>query len=219
MNGAISSRAGRYAQTAVLLIATGLLPGATHADDAHGDDAQAVRDLMESTIDKVISILDDPELKGDPHREERRAKLRSTLLATTDVHRVSLLALGRQRTKLSEAQIDEFSEVFSNLVFVTYIANLEKYTDEKIRILSVEILPKSKAYAATVFITSDKEIPADFSFFKDEHGKWKVYDIKVEGVSMISNYRSQFSELLLKHTPDELISHLKKKVKENEEAN
>ena len=66
---------------------------------------------------------------------------------------------------------------------------------------------------------SDKEIPADFSFFKDEHGKWKVYDVKVEGVSLVSNYRTQFSELLLKQTPDELIAHVKKKVKENEEAN
>ncbi len=219
MNVGTSSRPARYIQTAVLLIAIGLLPGAIYADDVSKDAGQAVRDLMETTIDKVTGILDDPELEGDTHREKRRAKLRSTLLAVTDARRVSLLTLGRQRTKFSEAQIDEFSDAFSQLVFVTYIANLEKYTDEKIRILSVELLPKSKARASTSVVLSDKEVPADFSFFKDERGKWKVYDVKVEGVSMVSNYRAQFTELLLKLTPAELIAHLKRKVKENEESN
>ncbi len=186
------------------------------AGPAWADDEQSVRQMMEGAIQKAISILRDPALKGDVKREERRAQMRDTLLAVTDAKRVSLLTLGRQRNKFSEAQIAEFTETFSQLVFVTYIANLEKYTDEKVHILSIEMQPESKACVMTKIIGSSREIPADFSLFKDEKGAWRVYDVKVEGVSLVSNYRSQFSDLLVNKTPDELIAVLKQKVKENE---
>lgn len=186
--------------------------------NAWADEQQAVRQMMEDTTGKVISILQDAALKGDAKREERRAKMRETLLAVTDARRVSLLTLGRQRNKFSDAQLQEFTEAFSQLVFVTYIANIEKYTDEKVQILSVEMQPESKAYVATKIASSTRETPADFSLFKDEKGAWKVYDVKVEGVSLVSNYRSQFSELLVNKTPEQLIADLKQKVKENEQA-
>ncbi len=182
------------------------------------DDQADVRKMMQSTIDKTIAILRNPELKGDAKREERRAQLQATLLAATDTKRVSQLVLGRQRSKFSEAQLKEFTEVFAQLVFVTYTAHLEKYTDQKVEILSVELQPDSKAYITTKIVSKDQDTPADFSLFKDDHGEWKCYDVKVEGVSMISNYRSQFGDLLMRETPDEVIAHLKEKVKENEQA-
>lgn len=185
---------------------------------ARADDQQEVRKMMETTVEKTISILTNPELKGDAKREERRTQIRNTLLGVTDARRVSMLVLGRQRSNFSEVQLKEFTDTFAQLVFVTYIQNLEKYTDQKVQILSVEMQPNGKAYAATKVLSKDKEFPADFSLFKDEHGEWKCYDVKVEGVSMISNYRSQFNDLLLNKTPDQLIVHLKEKVKENEQA-
>lgn len=194
------------------------LIGVLLCSSGRAGEEQAVRDLMQATIDKTIAILRDPDLKGDAKREERRAKVRTTLLSVTDARRVSLLVLGRQRSKFSEAQIDQFTEAFSELVFSTYISNLEKYSDEKVKILSVEMRANDKAYAATKIISSKAETPADFSFFKDEKGAWKVYDLTVEGVSIVGNYRTQFSELMLKMTPDELIAHLKQKAKENEAA-
>jgi len=193
------------------MIAAPLLP-------VWADEQQDIRKLMETTIEKTISILSDPELKGDVKREERRSQIRTTLLGVTDARRVSMLVLGRQRNNFSETQLKEFTDTFAQLVFVTYIQNLEKYTDQKVQILSVEMQSDGKAYAATKVLSKDKEFPADFSLFKDEHGEWKCYDVKVEGVSMISNYRSQFNELLLNKTPDQLIAHLKEKVKENEQA-
>jgi len=218
MNPGTNARKIRRASVVILILTAAFLTGAAPDDNAHTKDTQVVRTLMEETIDKAIGILEDPELKGEAHRDKRRAKLRSTLLAKADARRISLLTLGRQRSKFTESQIDEFSDVFSQLVFQSYITNLERYTDEKVRILSVDILPKSKSYVKTMIVTSDKEIPADFSLFKNEDGKWKVYDVKVEGVSLVSNYRTQFTELLLKQTPDELIQHLKEKVKENEKT-
>ncbi len=183
---------------------------------AWADDQQVARQLIEDTTGKVISILRDASLKGDAKREERRAKMREVLLSVTDARRVGLLTLGRQRSKFSEAQLQEFTEVFSQLVFVTYIANVEKYTDEKVNILNVEILPDSKACVTTKIASSTRETPADFSLFKDEKGAWKVYDVKVEGVSLVTNYRSQFSESLVNSTPEKLIAELRQKVKENE---
>ena len=196
-----------------LVLVLGFAPGGAFASDK-----EDVRAMMERTVDKTIEILTAPELKGEAKQEERRAKVRETLLGVTDARRVSLLVLGRHRTKFTGAQITAFTEAFAQLVFLTYISHLEAYTDQTVEILSVEMLPKSKAYAATKIISKGKETPADFSLFKNENGKWKVYDVKVEGVSMVSNYRSQFSELLLKQTPDELIAHLQEKVKENEEG-
>lgn len=201
----------------MMLIAVAVFGGLA-AKAAWADDPQDVRKVMQATIDKVIAILRNPELKGDAKREERRAQERATLLAATDARRVSLLVLGRQRSKFSEAQLREFTDVFAQLVFMTYVSSLEKYTDQKVEIVSIEMQPDAKAYATTKIVWKDKETPADFSLFKDEHGEWKCYDVKVEGVSMVSNYRSQFTELLLKQTPDQLIAHLKEKVKENEQA-
>lgn len=185
---------------------------------ARADDQQDIRKMMETAIEKTISILANPELKGDAKREERRTQIRNTLLALTDARRVSMLVLGRQRSNFSEAQLKEFTDTFAQLVFVTYIQNLEKYTDQKVQVVSVELQQDGKAYATTKVLSKDKEFPADFSLFKDEHGEWKCYDVKVEGVSMISNYRSQFNELLINKTPDQIIAHLKEKVKENEQA-
>jgi len=190
-----------------LLCATGL---------AWGDEATVVRAVIQGTIDETVATLKDETLRGDEKKEERRDKIRSTLLAVTDARRVSLLTLGRHRSKFKEAEIKEFTDAFAQLVFVTYISQLEKYHDEEVRILSIEMLPKSKAHAAVLVVSREKEIPAGFSLFKDQDGSWKIYDVKVEGVSMVSNYRSQFSELLLKRTPAELIADIKEKVKENE---
>jgi phospholipid transport system substrate-binding protein len=185
---------------------------------AWADEQQAVRQVIEGTTGKVISILRDAALKGGAKREERRAKMRETLLSVTDARRVALLTLGRQRSKFTESQLQEFTDVFSQLVFVTYITNIEKYTDEKVNILSVEMLPDSKACVTTKIASSSLETAADFSLFKDEKGGWKIYDVKVEGVSLVSNYRSQFSELLVNQSPEQLIADLKKKVRENEQA-
>jgi phospholipid transport system substrate-binding protein len=194
-------------------LAMGLLCAAV---PAWGDETDAVRTVMQDTIDKTTAILGDDELRGEANKEERRTNVRSTLLAVTDARRVSLLVLGRHRSKFNESEIQEFCDAFAQLVFVTYITQLEKYQDEEVRILSVAMQPKSRAYAATLVVSKNKEIPAGFSLFKDENDAWKIYDVKVEGVSMVSNYRSQFSELLLKRTPAEVIANVKKKVKENE---
>ena len=183
---------------------------------AWGDEAKVVRAVIQGTIDETVGTLKDEALSGDEKKEERRDKIRSTLLAVTDARRVSLLTLGRHRSKFKEAEIKEFTDAFAQLVFVTYISQLEKYHDEEVRILSIEMLPKSKAYAAILVVSREKEIPAGFSMFKDQDGSWKIYDVKVEGVSMVSNYRSQFSEILLNRTPAKLIADIKEKVKENE---
>ena len=187
------------------------------ASPAQADDRHDVQSLMQSTIDKTLTILGNPALKSEDKRLERRAQVRAELLGVTDTRRVGQLVLGRQRSQFSEEQIRSFCDTFAQLVFFTYIANLEAYTDQKVRIASVEMQPESRAYVCLKIISDDKETPADFSLFKDEKGAWKCFDIKVEGVSLVSNYRSQFGELLLKETPEQVIADVRQKVKENEQ--
>ena len=185
---------------------------------ARADDRLDIHTLMQATIDKTLSILGNPDLKGDAKKADRRTQVRAALLDMTDTRRIGQLVLGRQRSEFTAEQLNDFCETFARLVFCTYISNLEEYTDQSVLIRSIVIQPDSHACVSLKIVSQNKETPADFNLYKTADGTWRCYDLKVEGVSLVSNYRSQFAELLLSKDPAQVIADLKQKVQDNEDT-
>jgi len=175
------------------------------------------REIVDDTVAKVFSILRDPVYKDPAKKLAMREKTRSILLRVVDMNAICALTLANYRKKFSEEQFAKFSDTFSRLLFSTYITHLEKYSNEKVVILETKNLSDSRVQVRTKTVTDTKEMPVDFSFNK-QNERWLLYDVNVEGVSLVVNYRSQFREVLLNQTPEQLLQRLEQKVEENEKG-
>ncbi|MCX8038092.1 MAG: ABC transporter substrate-binding protein [Candidatus Sumerlaeia bacterium] len=197
------------------VVLTGLL---VRAGQAAGKDSATTEPakIVDVTVSRVLNFIVRPEYKDPAMKKANREKVREMILAVVNMNAVANLTLANFRSKFSEEQFKTFTEVFSQLLFTTYITHLEKYSGQRVVIGETERPSPTRAVVKTKTITTDKEIPVDLSFALQD-GEWKLYDIRIEGVSLVQNYRSQFREILLKRTPEQFLQQLKDKVKENEE--
>jgi len=167
-------------------------------------------EVMKSTIDKVITVLKDPALKGETRTEARRKEIRKAVHDVFDFREMAQRSLGRYWSKRTPAEKDEFTELFSDLLERSYINRIESYSDEKISYDSEEI-DGEYAVVKTRFITKRmEEFSADYKML-DENGLWKVYDVVIERVSLVNNYRIQFNKIISSSSYAELVKKMKNK--------
>jgi phospholipid transport system substrate-binding protein len=164
---------------------------------------------VQAEVNKVLEVLRNKSLK----EEVKRENLRVIYSEMFDQEELSKWCLGRNWNKLSEAQRKEFLPLFQQVLEKTYGDRILAYSDEKIVFDKEVPIANNRVEVQTRAITKSKQIPMNYRVFKDNSGTWKVYDIVVENVSLVMNYRSQFNEILAKGTPDELLEILRKKVK------
>jgi phospholipid transport system substrate-binding protein len=167
---------------------------------------------VEKRVNAALSVLTDPALKGDSAKEAKEKKLWEIADAMFDYPGLSKRTLGKSWKKLNPTQQKEFTDLFSKHLGNIYLDRIMAYTDEKI-VYDKERIKKNKALVYTRVITSTKEIPLDYRMVSIS-GDWKVYDVLIEGVSLVKNYRSQFREMLKNKDPEYLLDTLRKKVKE-----
>lgn len=175
--------------------------------------ASSVQDQLQVTIGKIIEILKDPALKGEAATRQRREILRKVIYEQFSFEKMSQLCLGRHWRDRSDGEKKDFVELFGNLLEDTYISKIEGYTNEKIEYLK-EVITDKRAQVNTKIITEKIEIPIDYRLYQEKDGSWKVYDLVIEGVSLVANYRSQFDEILQRDNYEKLIEELKKKIQE-----
>ncbi len=166
-------------------------------------------ETVQAEVNKVLEVLRNKSLK----EEVKRENLRVIYSEMFDQEELSKWCLGRNWNKLSEAQRKEFLPLFQQVLEKTYGDRILAYSDEKIVFDKEVPIANNRVEVQTRAITKSKQIPMNYRVFKDNSGTWKVYDIVVENVSLVMNYRSQFNEILAKGTPDELLEILRKKVK------
>ena len=117
---------------------------------------------------------------------------------------------------MSDDQKAEFSHLFSRLLGGTYLDRIQRgYSNEKVVYLDQDMMTNSKAVVKTKVLRESVEIPVFYSLIKKGEA-WSVYDVNIEGVSLVKNYRKQFSEILIKRSPAQLIEMIKKKVNHQE---
>ncbi len=169
--------------------------------------------VAQVNVNKVLDILRDPKLKAESAKEIKMQKLRSIYKSMFNEVEFSRRTLARNWDKLNTAQQKEFIDLFERVLEKTYIDKILSYTNEKIDFYKEEMKSDKLAEVKTKVITSSQEIPIFYRLILKDGG-WKVYDVVVENVSLVQNYRTQFNDILAKNTPEHLLNVLRKKVKE-----
>ena len=166
---------------------------------------------IKSTVDQVIQILTNPQLQGEGKKQERRKRLREAIFVRFDFQEMAQRSLGAHWQRRTPEEQREFIKVFSDLLEQTYVDKIESYNNEKF-IYSNERIDGPYAEVGSKMRTSKGE---EFTINYKLHRvgeDWRVYDVVIENVSLVNNYRSQFNRILTGSTYDELISKIKAKV-------
>jgi phospholipid transport system substrate-binding protein len=174
--------------------------------------AGAPLDTVQTNVNKVLDVLRDPKLKGESAKGIKKEKLEAVYEQMFDEVELSMRTMGGNWAKLNSAQQKEFTQLYRQILEKAYIDKILSYTDEKIVFPKESMLSNNQAEVQTNVITSSKEIPIFYRVIL-KSGTWKVYDVVIENVSLVQNYRSQFNSILAKNTPDQLLEILRKKVK------
>ena len=166
-------------------------------------------DSMKGTIDEVLRIVRDKELKQTTKAEERRSRLEKVVAERFDYHEMSRRALGAPWNQLSDKDKQEFVSLFQTLLTSTYAEKVESYSGEGVQYLN-ERTEKDYAEVRTKILSGKTEIPLDYRLIN--HGTdWRVYDVVVDGVSLVNNYRGQFMKILRASSYPDLVEQLRKK--------
>ena len=177
------------------------------APQAHGVTAL---ETVQKKVNEVLNVLRDPALQVESAKEVKEKKLWNIADTMFDYSELSRRTLGANWEKLNSSQQKEFTDLFSTHLGNVYMDRIVTYTDEEV-VFDKEKRKDERALVYTRVITRTKEIPIDYrTILRD--GEWKIYDVVIEGVSLVENYRSQFREMLRKETPEYLLQTLREKV-------
>lgn len=171
--------------------------------------AGGATEAMKSTIDEVLRIVQDKELKQPGRTEERRQRLEQVVGDRFDYQEMSRRALGAPWNALSDKDKQEFVALFKTLLTNSYADKIETYSGEGVQYIN-ERTEKDYAEVRTKVLTGKIEIPLDYRLL-NKGTDWWVYDVVVDGVSLVNNYRGQFSKILRSSTYADLVDQLRKK--------
>jgi len=170
---------------------------------------------IKGPIDEVIEILNDPQYKDAGTKQSQRNAIWKVVEPMFDFEEVSRRAVARYWSRFTDAEKKAFVDVFAQFLGNTYIDKIQgEYHNEKIVYLGQEILQEVYAEVKTNIVRETVEIPVNYRMRKYGDGHWRVYDIIVEGVSLVKNYRTQFASILKKKKPSQLIDQLNEKLTE-----
>src|SRR5574342_1131985 len=173
--------------------------------------ADTALDTMKSRINQVLAVLKDPALQGESNKEVKRKKLRPIFDKTFDYTELSRSTLSRNWDKLTPDQNKEFQELYKALLEKAYMNNILDYKDQEIVFGKERALGPNKAEVETKVVSSTKETPINFRLVL-KNGEWWVYDVVIENISIVTNYRSQFNRILTKESPEGMLVALRNKV-------
>ena len=172
---------------------------------AVADDKKDAEKLLKGKLESVIFILE----KKDIDRQAKKKEIVEIVTPMFNFSLMSKLTLGKKHWPgLTKDQKEKFIELFTKRLKDSYLDKMMLYTDEKIKYkASVQI--KKKVHIPTILTSKDNKISMLYKLYKSKQG-WRIYDIEIQGVSLIRSYRSQFDEILRRKTVDDLLAKLEK---------
>ena len=174
--------------------------------------AGAPLDTVQANVNKVLEVLRDPKLKAASAKEIKKGKLRPIYERMFDDVELSRRTLAKNWNSMNAAQRQEFVQLFREVLEKAYIDKILAYTNEKIVFDRETMISGTQGEVQTRIITSSKQIPISYRVIL-KGSDWKVYDVVIENVSLVLNYRTQFNDILSKNTIEHLLETLRKKVK------
>jgi phospholipid transport system substrate-binding protein len=169
--------------------------------------AESPTEVVRTTINDVIRILEDKELKAPANLLPRRRLLEEVIAQRFDYGEMSKRALAANWTPLTNEQRDEFVDLFKAFLSDRYAAKIEGYSGEQVSYLS-ERMEGQFAEVRTKLVSRKVDIPMDYRLI-NKAGRWYAYDIIVDGVSLVKNYRSQFTTIIRSSSYEELVHRLR----------
>ena len=171
--------------------------------------SESPTEAVRGTVSRVLSILEDPVLKDPAKLKPRRRMLEEVIATRFDYAEMSKRALAAYWPPLTEAQRAEFVELFKRFLSDRYAEKIEGYSGEQVGYLS-ERIEGTYAEVRTELRSDKTTIPMDYRLFSKE-GRWHAYDIVVDGVSLVKNYRSQFQKIIRESSYEELVKKLRER--------
>ena len=193
-------RRGLTRSTALLALAAAMLvaPSAT---------SSGPRDLVEKTVDEVLAILKDPKLTP----EARRERIVAIAYDRFDFPTMSKLVLAKYWKRFDAAQREEFMKEFKDFLAHRYGDRIDRYEQEKVEIVGERSAAGGDAIIATKIHRPGAEAVLVDYRLRSREGAWRVIDVKIEGISLVSNYRDQFHEVLSHGGPEKLLAQLRER--------
>ena len=184
------------------LIAVGLLSGSAVAG--------LPTEQIKATVDKALVVLKDPKLKSATRQKERREQLKQILFARFDFSEMAKRSLGANWRRRTPQEQEEFVRLFTDVLERAYAGIIETYTDEKIVYINERVEAGFADVASKIITSKGQEYTLNYKahFVGNE---WKIYDVVAENISLINNYRSQFTRVITKESYEELVRRLKSK--------
>lgn len=195
---------------APVLLALAMAGAAAGASAAPGNPGGPATEAIRETISQVIRVLEDPTLKSPGKAGERRRLLEQAVAERFSYTEMAKRSLGAHWLRFTEPEREEFVALFQRLLSHTYAHTIEGYSGEQVQYLD-ERGTEEFAEVRTKIVSDKTETPVDYRLLR-MRGEWRVYDVVVDGVSLVSNYRSQFTRILRSSSPAELMAQLRKMV-------
>jgi phospholipid transport system substrate-binding protein len=175
-------------------------------------------DQLRGRVERVLRVLEDPTLKQEARTAERRAAIRTIAFEIFDFRELSQRALARHWQARTPAERDEFVQLFADLLERSYVGKIELYSGGERIQYNAETIEGDQATVRTRIVTKGgTEIPVDYRMHR-VGDRWLVYDVSIEGVSLVSNYRAQFNKIIQTASFRGLVDKLKAKKEEGLEA-
>jgi phospholipid transport system substrate-binding protein len=165
---------------------------------------------IKQTTDKILSIVTNPALKAPSKTEEREKLIHQAVYERFDWGEMSRRSLAIHWAKRTPEERKEFIRLFSELLERTYMKKVEGFSGEKV-LYEGEAIERDYATVKIKIVTKkDKDIPVEYRL-KKEGNNWFIYDVSIEGVSLVNNYRTQFNSILLQSSYEDLVKRLREK--------
>ena len=171
----------------------------------HAGDVEDINSMVKKKVAVIFDLLG----KQDIEKNERNEKIVGELNEIMDFQLAAYLSLGKHWKKISKTQKKEFVETFQLYINNYIVEKIDLYTNQKIDIGDSKIVKKGRAELEIGILSGGETLQVNFKLRKNKKKEWRVYDVDIEGVSLITTFRSQFSGVLKNSSFEELLEKLK----------
>jgi phospholipid transport system substrate-binding protein len=168
-------------------------------------------DAVKTNVNGVLEVLRDPKLQGESGKKVKEQGIATAAEKLFDFVELSKRTLGVNWNKFNPEQRKEFVQLFKTILNDAYVEKITAYTNEQVNFTKEVPLSENTVEVQSGVVTKGGQVPIYYRVIKKDN-EWKVYDVVIEGVSLISNYRTQFREILGNNPPETLLDTLRKKV-------
>lgn len=206
-------------RTLVISLLLLLLAGLPLQAKAQEADSSEAADLIRDYMDRALELVQDQE---EPDPDQLSSNMGDMAEEIFDFELMSRMSLGRHWNSFDQEQQKKFVQEFTALLQENYLGRMDEhlqevqdFSREDMQVTGHELLSSKRAQVQSIIHYQDKEIPVNYRLATRGEG-WKVYDVHVEGMSLIQNYRSQFDQLLQRGSAQDLLQKIKQKLEEGD---